>query len=222
VTQLAPPRAILFDWDNTLVDNWGAIGNAMNATLAAMGQQTWTPQEIKARVKLSLRESFPGLFGARWQEARKIYYDSFRGTHLETLRAMPGSESLLRRLGERGLYLGVVSNKTGNLLRLEAAHLGWDRLIAKLVGAGDASVDKPAVEPVELALDGSGIERGRSVWFVGDTDIDIDCAVAAGCAPIFIRWPGTEGSDSLACERATEIRNLHELLNLVVASGHTI
>ena len=30
------PRAILFDWDNTLADNWTAITTAMNATLAAM------------------------------------------------------------------------------------------------------------------------------------------------------------------------------------------
>ena len=28
-----PPRAILFDWDNTLADNWAAIHGAMNVTL---------------------------------------------------------------------------------------------------------------------------------------------------------------------------------------------
>ena len=40
--RLPPPRAILFDWDNTLADNWAAIHGAMNATLVAMGQAPWT------------------------------------------------------------------------------------------------------------------------------------------------------------------------------------
>ena len=30
VASLKPPRAILFDWDNTLVDSWGTIHDALN------------------------------------------------------------------------------------------------------------------------------------------------------------------------------------------------
>ena len=29
--RLASPKAILFDWDNTLVDSWGGIAEALNA-----------------------------------------------------------------------------------------------------------------------------------------------------------------------------------------------
>src|SRR4029079_2421978 len=39
---LRPPRAVLFDWDNTLVDNWATITEAFNATLTAMGHRPWT------------------------------------------------------------------------------------------------------------------------------------------------------------------------------------
>ena len=61
----ARPRAILFDWDNTLVDNWLAISEALNATLVAMGHPTWSLTETKARVRNSLRDSFPAMFGER-------------------------------------------------------------------------------------------------------------------------------------------------------------
>ncbi|MDP6788282.1 MAG: HAD hydrolase-like protein, partial [Rhodospirillales bacterium] len=57
----------------------------------------------------------------------------------------------------------------------------------RLVGAFDAEQDKPAAEPVELALAGSGISRGGDVWFAGDTDVDLECASNAGCVPVLIR-----------------------------------
>ena len=33
---LTPPRAVLFDWDNTLLDNWATIAGAFNTTLLAI------------------------------------------------------------------------------------------------------------------------------------------------------------------------------------------
>ncbi|PPR65951.1 MAG: hypothetical protein CFH03_00782, partial [Alphaproteobacteria bacterium MarineAlpha3_Bin2] len=36
------PRAILFDWDNTLVDSWPTIIDALNVTLEAYGKTPWT------------------------------------------------------------------------------------------------------------------------------------------------------------------------------------
>lgn len=184
---LRRPRAILFDWDNTLVDNWPVIHDALNATLTAMGHRPWNLEETKARVRASLRDSFPRMFGGRWREAEQVYYDAFSASHLRRLREMPGAGAMLAALAERGLYLAVVSNKQGRFLRLEADRLSWTGFFGRLVGARDAPRDKPAVEPVDLALSGSGIPRGADVWFVGDTEIDIECAVNAGCVPILMR-----------------------------------
>jgi phosphoglycolate phosphatase len=197
---LRPPRAVLFDWDNTLIDSWLTIQEAMNATLRAMGHPEWSLEETRARVRRSAREAFPVLFGNRWEEARTIFYARFRAIHLELLRTCEGAGELLRYLDERGVYLGVVSNKAGEHLRREAAHLGWHRYFRSLVGATDAARDKPAVEPVDMALAGSGIPRGDTVWFVGDTSIDLECAHNAGVVPILVREaaprPGEFGTNS--------------------------
>lgn len=191
---LPRPRAILFDWDNTLVDSWAVIHGAINATQLAMGHVPWSFDETKRLVRASARDSFPKMFGERWEEAQKIFYDTFQTTHLERLREMPGAGDLLAGLRESGLYLGVVSNKQGRYLRAEAEHLGWNRHFGRLVGATDAARDKPAVDPVDMALAGSGIARGPDVWFVGDADIDIACALNAGCVPVLLRGePPGEG-----------------------------
>ena len=180
------PKAVLFDWDNTLVDTWPVIHDAMNAALAAMDHPVWTMDETRARVRRALREAFPDLFGDRWEEARDVFYARFREIHLERLEVCIGAEELLRLLVERGVYLGVVSNKSGDHLRREADHLGWSGYFSRLVGATDAPKDKPARDPVIMALDGSGLELGEHIWFVGDTRIDMECAYGATCTPVLI------------------------------------
>ena len=184
------PRAILFDWDNTLVDSWSVIHEALVVTFQAMGRVPWTLEETKQRVRHSLREAFPRLFGTRWEEARRVYLDAFTAIHLERLVALAGAEALLAGLAKDGYYLAVVSNKTGALLRREAEHLGWSRYFQRMVGAGDASSDKPHPAVVHAALSGSGIDPAAA-WLVGDTALDIECAAAAGCVPVLLS--GLEG-----------------------------
>lgn len=181
------PDAVIFDWDNTLVDTWEVIQDAMNVTLTAYGLEPWTLAETRARVRRSMRDSFPEMFGDLWREAGECFYRRYETVHLEKLKARPGAGDMLREISAAGIYLGVVSNKLGKYLRDEVRHLGWEDLFGRIVGAFDAPRDKPAVEPVEMALAGSGIARGPKVWFVGDTEIDLECAIAAGCRPVLLR-----------------------------------
>lgn len=190
------PRAILFDWDNTLIESWGTIHAALTVTFEAMGHKPWTLAETKQRSHFSLRDNFPRLFGERWREARQIYLDTFRAIHLERLTVAPGAAELLAELAGAGFYLGVVSNKTGPVLRLEAEHLGWTSYFRRLVGAGDAAVDKPEAAPILLALDGSGISCAEA-WYVGDTALDMECAHNAGCVGVLL-GPGEHSLDGLA------------------------
>ena len=181
------PRAVLFDWDNTLVDNWQVIADAMNATLSAMGNPVWTLDETRSRIRASLRDSFPRMFGDRWPEAREIYYRTFAARHLDQLEPMEGAADLLHALRQRDVFLGVVSNKHGHYLRAEADRLGWSSLFGAIVGAGDTERDKPASDPVIRALEPSGIASGPAVWFVGDADVDMRGGVGSGCWPVLLR-----------------------------------
>ncbi len=182
-----PPRALLFDWDNTLVDTWPTIHHALAVTFREMGREPWTLEQTRARVRESARDSFPELFGERAAEAADTFYRTFEADHLERLKERPGATEMLGRLDAAGYYLAVVSNKRGDLLRKEAQSLGWTALFVRLVGANDAIRDKPAEEPVRMALEGSGITPGQEVWFVGDTEIDMLCACTTGCVPVLLR-----------------------------------
>ncbi len=43
--ELCVPRAIMFDWDNTLVDSWGTIHEALNFLMRAMDKPEWSIEE---------------------------------------------------------------------------------------------------------------------------------------------------------------------------------
>lgn len=187
MTTLPKPKAVVFDWDDTLVDNWQTAFKALNTALAHMGSAPWTEEEARRRSGPSARDLFTQLFGAeRWQEADKVYYDTFCALVLDNVRLHAQAEDFLEMLAANKVFMAVVSNKRGNLLRHEVEHLGFNRFFGKIIGAGDAPADKPDPAPLLLALEESGIEAGPEVWYIGDSHTDMMCAIRAGCTPVLI------------------------------------
>ena len=124
-TGIKPPRAVLFDWDNTLVNTWPTIVECYHDTFMTLGMTPWTAEEVQVGAHGSLRDVFPKLFGSRAGEAEQAFYETFHRIHLERLEPLPGADSLLARCHDAGCYVTVVSNKVGENLRTEMAHLGW-------------------------------------------------------------------------------------------------
>lgn len=213
---LSRPRAIVFDWDNTLIDSWPAILDAQNHVFAHFGMPLWTMDEARRRVRGSMRDTFPAMFGDRWQEAGDVFYARYTDRHLETLTPLPGAETLLETLADAGFLLAVVSNKKGDYLRKEAAYIGWDHYFHRIVGAFDAAQDKPAPEPVAMALDGCGVAPGADAWFVGDADVDLECARNAGCVGVLIRAEPPKENEFDGFEPAVHVGDCLALSKLVM------
>jgi len=186
--EITKPDAILFDWDNTLADTWPIIHGALEKTFIAMGREPWSIEDVRngrEGIHNSLRDSFPNIFGEKWEEAKEHYYKNFLDIHLDEITVISGAEEILKKIVENNIYLAVVSNKTGKYLRKEVAHLGWNNFFSKIIGATDANNDKPHPDPVHMALEGSGVELGKNVWFIGDSEKDMECALSSNCTPMF-------------------------------------
>ena len=178
------PAVLLYDWDNTLVDGWAGITAALNATFAAFAMPAWTTIDTKQRVRVALRESFPVMFGADWERARDIFYAALAAQHLDHVAPMPGVTDALS--AGAAVPQGVVSNKAGKYLRAEVAHLGWAGHFRAVIGAGDASADKPDPAPILMALAKLDQPADRSVWYLGDTALDMRTARAAGVTAVLL------------------------------------
>jgi phosphoglycolate phosphatase len=182
--ELDIPTAILWDWDNTLADNWASLTAAINVVFARFDMPEWTVDESRARMRLSMAEAFPTLFGADSEAAQALFLSSFDALHLSGLVAMPGVEAAL----EAGSFCSqaVVSNKPAAHLRREVTHIGWSAYFRAVIGAGDTARGKPDPEPIWHTLQLMGIAPGRSVWYVGDNETDMLAAHAAGCKAVLL------------------------------------
>jgi phosphoglycolate phosphatase len=179
-----PPAVLLYDWDNTLVDGWAGIAAALNAVFGEFAMPLWSITDTRERVRVSLRDSFPVMFGAEWERARDIFYAALEAQHLHHVTPMLGAADALA--AGSPWPQGVVSNKAGRYLRAEVAHLGWAGHFGTVIGAGDAGADKPDPAPILLALDRLGCPANRTAWYLGDTALDMNAARAAGVTAVLL------------------------------------
>lgn len=182
---LPRPQAILFDWDNTLVETWPKLYKTINETLSEFGHDTWTMEQVKQRTHKSAKDIFPTLFGENHQKAKEYFYYLYRQKYAhESLPPLQNSLEVLELLKAKNIKTGVVSNKEGNTLRKEIKEMGWDIYFECMIGSMDARKDKPYPDPAFMALEKMNLQKGNHIWFVGDTTVDIECAYNSGCTPI--------------------------------------
>lgn len=184
------PAAILFDWDGTLVDSYGFLNKAHNTVLQQLGMAPMVEGGFHAYFGLPREQLFIDIYGAERAEDAKLGFEQYYlANHLHDLSVLPGVADMLEVIAAQRVTMGVVSNKKPKFLQAEVDYLGWDRYFGDLViGAGMAAADKPDPAPLLMAAKALGITDLSSIWYVGDTHIDAQCAQAAG-SPCFLVAP---------------------------------
>ena len=99
------PKAIIFDWDNTLVDTWPLIQQSIDGTLIAMNKEPWGLEKVRNNVHKSMRESFSEIFGNDWQKAGEIYQNTYRSLHLKELYFLPNALKLINHIAQKGIAI---------------------------------------------------------------------------------------------------------------------
>ena len=185
----ARPRAVLYDWDNTLVNTLPLIHAAHNHVRQAYGLEVFDTAQAKANLRHSTRTLYPEIYGSKWREAEELLYSYVASHHLEKLEVCAPAAEILGHLHQKQIPQGVVSNKKGTYLRAEIAHLNWQHCFGEsVVGAGDAEYDKPHHAPVRKAMQSLiGTPAAAEIWMVGDRDVDMIMARNAGLCGIFIK-----------------------------------
>ena len=210
--RLEKPTAFFFDWDNTLAENWQAVEEAINAARQSCGLPAWSPQEVKNNAKLSLRDNFPRWFGEKWEDARDVFYENFKVQHLKTIRLLPAVDELLTFLTAEKIPCAIISNKSGEYLRSEVTTLGLLHHFFAIIGAGDAEKDKPDRAVIDKAKKELLEMQTRNIWFVGDTDVDMECARTGECIAVLVNSDEVQAKTIKADHY---LRSCKELLTLV-------
>ena len=76
------PQAILFDWDNTLVDSWRVAYDSINVARRFLELPEMTVDEFWNKPHHSMRDAAKDLFGEYYEEGERIFYESVLQLHL--------------------------------------------------------------------------------------------------------------------------------------------
>lgn len=190
------PLAVVFDWDNTLVDTNDNILNAVDHTINLMG---YSNKKANRNSHESRKSYMIGLFGDQWKKANKIYQQYLDDALLQNITLNHGVKEMLTELKSKNVYLAIVSNKKNTNLREEIAYFKLDSYFNRVIGSGDTEEDKPSATPLLFALEEYTLPINReNVFFIGDSITDILCTQNANCLPI-IYGESISGYEDLLC-----------------------
>ncbi|HIW36123.1 MAG TPA: HAD hydrolase-like protein [Candidatus Treponema faecavium] len=201
---------VLFDFDGVLIDSGSDIAASVNALLGTQGFAPLSKEQIVSFVgngaKKLLERAFAAALsvpGAPPHDAADFkdgserfaslfsWYVSYYTAHCaEQTVLYPGAETLLRALSDKGIALGVVSNKPLAVSCAILSELHIDRYFMAVVGPEQLSRIKPDPEGLILAysyINHARAQRGlaalvpEQLLMVGDSRTDIEAGQAFGC-----------------------------------------
>jgi phosphoglycolate phosphatase-like HAD superfamily hydrolase len=169
-------RAVLFDFDDTLVDTLNSKVPPIIEYCAVVHGVCVKPDEVRALWGTPFWEKMRAL-------AKSDRIDTERYLSISQkypLEPFPESRAVLTALQSR-LPIGIVTSLARPVLLHSLNSLGWDDVrFSTLVTEGDGSAHKPdprVFEPALMAL--PGIER-HEILYVGDALSDAHAALGAG------------------------------------------
>jgi phosphoglycolate phosphatase len=190
-------RAVLFDWDGTLVDSAQRTYGCYVRVFSTYGidfdhaafERTYSPDWYRTYEDVGLpREHWPEA-DARWISC----YET------EPSRLLPGAGAALERIARAGLAQGLVSSGDGSRVRREIQALGLEPFFGAVVCGGETGRRKPDPEPLLLALERLDVGPAAAAY-VGDSPEDVAMARSAGTFAVGI--PGAfPNREALAASR---------------------
>jgi len=193
-------RAMVFDLDGTLLNTIPDIAGSLNRALTAEGLP---PQPIEAYgrivgggIREAIRRAAPeGTDDATLDAVNRRYQADYPVNCTVETNYYSGIQTLLRRLHESGVALAIITNKTeGTSLRI-VEHFFGDIPFRFVWGNNGERPLKPAADAGKLACEALELPP-EAIAYVGDSDVDMLFAKAAGFLPVGAAW-GYRGAAEL-------------------------
>lgn len=215
---MSPLRpVVLFDFDGTVADTIPLIVESFRQMAVLGGLPEVSEAEARSWIGRPLlpvlQERYPG----RGEELTALYRAWNVEHHDELIRPVDGMSDLLAELDRAGLRLGIVSSKRTPMVQQGLRVLGLADHIDVLAGMDDTTEHKPSPAPLLFAADRLGAAPTDCVY-VGDADVDVLAAKAAGMASVAVTWGAGEESVLRATEPDAVVHDTPALLRVLLGS----
>jgi putative hydrolase of the HAD superfamily len=219
-------KAVIFDFDNTLMDFMKMKRAAVEAAVDAM---------IDAGLPFPKSEMVDKIYQIYWKEGiedqfifdkvltkefGKIDYRilasgiiGYRRAKEGTLALYPHVQLTLTGLARMGLKMAVVSDAPRLPVWLRICGLGLQHYFDAVITSDDAGVKKPHAKPFTMALDRLGVKPEETVMLGDWAERDMVGAKRVGLTTVFARYGDTLQTQHSGADY--EIDDIQELLKIV-------
>ncbi|MDA0323454.1 MAG: HAD family hydrolase [Verrucomicrobia bacterium] len=197
-------EAVVFDLDGTLLNTIDDLADSMNAALHRMGHaghavdvyKGYVGDGVRALVERALPEDAADEVSSCMDLMREEYASRW-STKTQPYDGVP---ELLDVLRGRGVRLAVLSNKPHRYTLLNIEQYFDPGTFEIVFGERDGVPRKPDPAGALEIASAFGIAP-REILYVGDTDTDMQTAVAAEMIPVGVLW-GFRSKDELIAHGA--------------------
>ena len=195
-----PLRAVLFDWDGTLLDSYTAGEEAFRKMFLELGVE-FTHEEFSTAYSPDWYETYRalGLAEKRWAEADRLWR-KFYADHAPGLVA--GAQRVLIELRAQTLKLGLITTGHRSRVREELLRLNLVEMFDVVICGDDCEHVKPNPEGIERALAALALSPDQALY-VGDAPEDLAMARSAGLR--FLGIPSPYPTNRLLREHGAKV-----------------
>lgn len=198
-------RAVIFDWDGTLLDSTHHIVGALLGACRDLGLREPSREEAGWVIGLSLQAALYRLVPELGADRVDDFVDRYR-THFMALQhemhLFEGQAQLLRDLSAGGSVLGVATGKSRRGLDDSIRRLGLQEVF-RATRTVDEARGKPDPDMLLQLLAELGLDPA-AVLMVGDTTHDVLMAQAAGVDSLAVAY-GAHAASLLESARPTAL-----------------
>jgi phosphoglycolate phosphatase len=209
-------RAIIFDFDGTLVDTSEDIADAINATRKHFQLRSLDVETIRMCIGKSAR-NLVQLCLTDSNVDPKEGYEFFRSYYKEHLCEKsclyPGVLDLLRGCVCDGISRAIVSNKPASSIWKLSEHLGIEKYFETVIGIDSFNFCKPDARVAVEAMNQMKSTVKETI-VIGDNSIDIEMAMNAGIRSIFLQ-SGFATMMSSEADPTWTLKNMEEVKKLI-------
>ncbi|MQA20120.1 HAD-IA family hydrolase [Rugamonas rivuli] len=191
MTQINPPRAILFDLDGTLADTAPDLAAAVNLLRTERGLEPTAYELLRPTASAGARGMIGAAFGLKPEDEgfiplRDGFFANYQAAMAVHSTLFPGIVELLAGIEQAGLQWGIVTNKPARFTDPLLPQIGLGH--AGCAVSGDTTAHaKPHPAPLFEAAARLGLAP-EQCWYVGDDLRDIQAGKAAGMPTIACGW----------------------------------
>jgi len=204
-------RAVLFDWDGTLLNSYASDTRAYLTMFRALGVN-WGPEELARHYSPNWYRVYRAarIPRAKWDEADRLWTMAYAR---ETPDLLPGARRIVKML-QSDFDLGIVTSGNRRRVRRQLRSFRLAHYFSACVCNEDVSRKKPHPAPLQLALERLRAEPEESVY-VGDTAEDVEMARRAGVRAIGVFGPFPTADRIRAARPDTILRSIGDLPDLL-------